>query len=126
MKFSILHISDLHRDLTNELGNAPLLESLVRDVEQRYASNDPPIPKPAICIVSGDLVYGAKAGSQQATQFLALDIVTKGTDASVVEIARRICGTYSTVLHIEDISSQASFITFFSYCHHRHPIAIAR
>ncbi len=62
MKFSILHISDLHRDLTNELGNAPLLESLVRDVE-RYHKNDPPIPKPALCIVSGDLVYGAKPGS---------------------------------------------------------------
>jgi 3',5'-cyclic AMP phosphodiesterase CpdA len=63
MKFSILHISDLHRDLTNQLGNAPLLESLVRDVEQRYSTNDPPITKPVICIVSGDLVYGAKAGS---------------------------------------------------------------
>jgi 3',5'-cyclic AMP phosphodiesterase CpdA len=62
MKFSILHISDLHRDLTNELGNAPLLESLVRDVE-RYHKNDPPIQKPALCIVSGDLVYGARAGS---------------------------------------------------------------
>ena len=61
MKFSILHISDLHRDLTNELGNAPLLESLLRDVE-RYPKNDPPIPQPALCIVSGDLVYGAKAG----------------------------------------------------------------
>lgn len=63
MKFSILHISDLHRDLTNELGNAPLLESLVHDVEQRYQKNDPPISKPTLCIVSGDLVYGAKAGS---------------------------------------------------------------
>jgi 3',5'-cyclic AMP phosphodiesterase CpdA len=82
MKFSILHLSDLHRDLTNELGNAPLLESLVRDVEQRYSSNDPPISKPAICIVSGDLVHGAKAGSpnfadeltrqyNQATELLA-------------------------------------------------------
>ena len=63
MKFSILHISDLHRDLTNELGNTPLLESLVRDVEQRYARNNPRILKPSLCIVSGDLVYGAKAGS---------------------------------------------------------------
>jgi hypothetical protein len=71
MKFSILHISDLHRDLTNELGNAPLLESLVRDVEQRYAKNDPPIPKPALCIVSGDLVYGAKAGSSDFADELA-------------------------------------------------------
>jgi 3',5'-cyclic AMP phosphodiesterase CpdA len=62
MKFSILHISDLHRDLTNELGNAPLLESLLRDVE-RYPKSNPPIPTPALCIVSGDLVYGAKGGS---------------------------------------------------------------
>src|SRR5260370_35447448 len=62
IKFSILHISDLHRDLTNELGNAPLLESLVRDVE-RYHKTAPPIPKHALCIVSGDLVYGAKPGS---------------------------------------------------------------
>jgi cytochrome b subunit of formate dehydrogenase len=53
MKFSILHISDLHRDLTNELGNAPLLESLVRDIEQRYAKNDLPILEPLLCIVSG-------------------------------------------------------------------------
>lgn len=67
MRFSILHISDLHRDLANELGNAPLLESLVRDVEQRYQRNDPPISKPALCIVSGDLVYGAKAGSPSFT-----------------------------------------------------------
>lgn len=63
MKFSILHISDLHRDLADELGNAPLLESLVHDVAQLYERNDPPILKPALCIVSGDLVYGAKAGS---------------------------------------------------------------
>jgi 3',5'-cyclic AMP phosphodiesterase CpdA len=63
MRFSILHISDLHRDLTNELGNTPLLESLVHDVKQRYHKNDPPIPKPVLCIVSGDLVYGARAGS---------------------------------------------------------------
>jgi hypothetical protein len=63
MKFSILHISDLHRDLSNELGNAPLLESLVRDVEQRYEKNDPRISQPALCVVSGDLIYGAKPGS---------------------------------------------------------------
>lgn len=63
MNFSILHISDLHRDLQNEVGNSSLLESLIRDVEQRYGSNVPPITKPALCIVSGDLVYGAKRGS---------------------------------------------------------------
>jgi hypothetical protein len=70
MRFSVLHISDLHRDLSNELGNAALLESLVRDVEQRYAKNEPSILKPALCIVSGDLVYGVKAGSSNGADEL--------------------------------------------------------
>jgi hypothetical protein len=61
MKFSILHISDLHRDLRDEVANEPLLESLVRDCEQ-YQGQDPPVLRPSICIVSGDLVYGVKPG----------------------------------------------------------------
>lgn len=64
MNFSILHISDLHRDLKNELGNASLLESLVRDIE-RHQINVPPITAPALCIVSGDLICGAGPNSPQ-------------------------------------------------------------
>jgi len=59
MRFSILHISDLHRDLTDEINNAWLIESLARDFEQ-YAEQLPPIMKPSLCIVSGDLVYGVQ------------------------------------------------------------------
>jgi hypothetical protein len=60
MRFSILHISDLHRDLRNELDNGPLLQSLLRDV-QRYEDQTPPIIRPSICLVSGDLIYGVRA-----------------------------------------------------------------
>jgi hypothetical protein len=57
MRFSILHISDLHRDLQDELTNGPLLESLIRDI-QRYDTQVPTILRPSLCIVSGDLIYG--------------------------------------------------------------------
>jgi hypothetical protein len=57
MQFSILHISDLHRDLKAELANGPLLDSLIWDIE-RYKKHTPPITHPSLCIVSGDLIYG--------------------------------------------------------------------
>lgn len=57
MKVSILHLSDLHRDLSDELDNEALLESLAVDASQ-FPSQNPIIQKPDICIVSGDLVYG--------------------------------------------------------------------
>lgn len=57
MRFSILHISDLHRDLKDELANGPLLQSLLWDIE-RCRQQEPGIPPPALCIVSGDLIFG--------------------------------------------------------------------
>src|ERR1051325_1804087 len=57
MQFAILHISDLHRDLNDEVGNPWLLESLAKDFEQ-YHFSDPAVPTPSLCVVSGDLVYG--------------------------------------------------------------------
>ncbi len=57
MRFSIMHVSDLHRDLTDELNNMCLLESIARDIE-RYGNEGCEILKPSLCIVSGDLVYG--------------------------------------------------------------------
>jgi 3',5'-cyclic AMP phosphodiesterase CpdA len=57
MRFSILHISDLHRDLKVELANGPLLESLIWDIE-RYKEQISPISLPSLCVVSGDLIYG--------------------------------------------------------------------
>ena len=56
MRFSILHISDLHRDLKKEVANTPLLDSLKRDFD-RYAQEDPLITAPSLCIVSGDVVF---------------------------------------------------------------------
>ena len=59
MLFSILHISDLHRDLSNDVGNAWLLDSLTRDFE-RFSEQCPTIMQPTLCIITGDLVYGVR------------------------------------------------------------------
>jgi 3',5'-cyclic AMP phosphodiesterase CpdA len=61
MQFSILHISDLHRDLTDEIDNKWLLDSLAKDFEQ-IARQTPKIAMPALAIVSGDLVHGIRPG----------------------------------------------------------------
>src|ERR1019366_6317609 len=65
MSFSILHLSDLHRDLQDEIENGPLLDSLARDIE-RYSDQIPPLLRPSICIVSGDLVYGVRPNATGA------------------------------------------------------------
>lgn len=59
MRFSVLHISDLHRDLCDEIANDWLLDSLGRDFDQ-FNDQEPVILRPALCIVSGDLVYGVR------------------------------------------------------------------
>jgi 3',5'-cyclic AMP phosphodiesterase CpdA len=58
--FSVLHISDLHRDLTDEVNNSWLLDSIENDFAN-YGTQSPPIRLPSVCIVSGDLVYGVNA-----------------------------------------------------------------
>lgn len=63
MHFSILHISDLHRDLKDEIPNEWLIDSLSRDFNQ-FDKQDPKILKPSICIVSGDLVQGVGPHSE--------------------------------------------------------------
>ncbi|MFM9913099.1 MAG: metallophosphoesterase family protein [Methylophilaceae bacterium] len=57
MKFSVLHISDLHRDLSDEVPNGWLLDSLARDFDQ-FDEQTPKITMPKLCIISGDLVHG--------------------------------------------------------------------
>lgn len=64
MRFSILHFSDLHQDTQNEIDNTSLVESLIRDFT-KFESSDPPIVSPSLCVVSGDLIYGAKPGLQE-------------------------------------------------------------
>jgi len=65
MRFSILHISDLHRDLSDEVQNEWLLDSLERDFEQ-FDGQVPSITRPTICVVSGDLVYGIRPDTKDA------------------------------------------------------------
>jgi hypothetical protein len=60
MRYSILHLSDLHRDLDDEVPNVWLLDSLVRDLKAVSQSEFAP-PQPSLCLVSGDLVYGVSA-----------------------------------------------------------------
>jgi DNA repair exonuclease SbcCD nuclease subunit len=69
MRFSILHISDLHRDLTDEINNKWLLDSLETDFRQ-FESQTPAIQKPSLCIVSGDLIYGVRAAAADAQEEL--------------------------------------------------------
>lgn len=58
MSFSILHLSDLHRDVADELETGALLDSLERDLA-RYTHETPPITAPSLCVVTGDMVFGA-------------------------------------------------------------------
>jgi 3',5'-cyclic AMP phosphodiesterase CpdA len=69
MRFSILHISDLHRDLTDEIDNRWLLDSLETDSRQ-FELQTPAIRKPSLCIVSGDLIHGVSAGISDAEKEL--------------------------------------------------------
>ena len=52
MPLRILHLSDLHRDPRQPLGNGPLLQSLLQVVDQ------PGVTRPDLIVVSGDVVYG--------------------------------------------------------------------
>jgi predicted MPP superfamily phosphohydrolase len=66
MTLSILHISDLHRDPANPIGNGVLLSSLIRDRNRYTSGEDPRIPAPNFVIVSGDIVQGVKHGTPDA------------------------------------------------------------
>ncbi len=70
MRYAILHIADLHRDIENDLGNTALIESIARDLG-RFATQEPRIETPAVCIVSGDLVYGVQPHSTGAADELS-------------------------------------------------------
>jgi len=67
MRFAILHISDLHRDLSDEINNEWLLDSLQNDFDQ-FEKQSPPITRPTLSIVSGDLIYGVKPGNADSAK----------------------------------------------------------
>ena len=66
MKLSILHISDLHRDLEHPLGNSILLDSLARDRDRYTLNENPCISPPNLIVVSGDIIQGVKHDSSDA------------------------------------------------------------
>lgn len=54
-RFTIAHISDIHRSSDNPISNIALLDSLMRDMDTYMAEG---IQKPDLLIVSGDLIQG--------------------------------------------------------------------
>lgn len=66
MTLSILHVSDLHRDPANPIGNKVLLSSLLRDRNRYSSAEEPHIAAPNLIIVSGDIVQGVKHGTPDA------------------------------------------------------------
>ena len=87
MQFSILHISDLHRDLNDEINNDWLIDSLTRDIEQ-FPGQSPAILKPSLSIVSGDVVYGVKPDTHDA----AVELTRQYTQAEnfLISLADRL------------------------------------
>lgn len=85
MRYSILHLSDLHRDSTDEIPNDWLIDSIDHDLE-RLSRADSDVPRPSLCVVSGDLVYGVAPHSPNAEKELtrqnqqALDFLAGLTD----------------------------------------------
>lgn|GEM_PF-1557395 len=69
MRYAILHISDLHRDIENEICNTVLVESIAKDI-RRYDGQKPCIEIPVVCIVSGDLIYGVRPDSSNPSDEL--------------------------------------------------------
>jgi hypothetical protein len=69
MRFSILHISDIHRDLNDEIPNEWLIDSLINDFNQ-FEKQDPKILKPALCVVTGDLIFGASPDIENSDEEL--------------------------------------------------------
>jgi Calcineurin-like phosphoesterase len=60
MKLSILHISDLHRDPHNPIGNEVLLDSLENDRRRYTVDERPQVRSPDVILVSGDIIHGIR------------------------------------------------------------------
>ncbi|MDD2465411.1 MAG: metallophosphoesterase [Desulfobulbus sp.] len=84
MAISILHISDLHRDPTQGIGNGPLVRSLLND-RDRYIVGTPAIASPSLIVVSGDIVYGVPAAHPTPNDTLATQY--QEAEAFLIELA---------------------------------------
>lgn len=58
LSFSVLQISDLHRDPANPVDNRILLDSLERDRDRYTSDDETPIAPPSLILVCGDIVQG--------------------------------------------------------------------
>jgi predicted MPP superfamily phosphohydrolase len=89
MKLSVLHISDLHRDLDNPIRNNVLLDSLENDRRRYTAEETPAVRSPDLIIVSGDIIQGIKPDAPEPEKELreqyqeALDYLSRLTDRFV-------------------------------------------
>lgn len=83
--FSILHITDLHRSMTDPISNSELLSALISD-RDRYVREEPSIRAPDAIVVSGDLIQGVLLGAadhevQLAAQYeIAYQFIADLTD----------------------------------------------
>ena len=71
MKLSILHISDLHRNLEHEITNDALLISLERDWLRYTEKENPSIKSPDLIIASGDIIQGVRLGVSEPEKELS-------------------------------------------------------
>jgi 3',5'-cyclic AMP phosphodiesterase CpdA len=71
MKLSILHISDLHRDPDNPIGNEALLDSLENDRRRYTIEETSKVRSPDLIIVSGDIIQGVRPDAPDAEKRLS-------------------------------------------------------
>jgi hypothetical protein len=86
---TILHVSDLHRDPTNEVSNKALLLSLEQD-RDRYRAEVPRIPDPNLIIASGDIIHGVRHDAVNAEAELQRQY--DQAEEFLVELADRFVG----------------------------------
>jgi hypothetical protein len=96
MKLSILHISDLHRDPDNPIGNEALLDSLENDRRRYTIEETSKVRSPDLIIVSGDVIHGVRSDTPDADKRLrdqyaeALDFLNRLTQRLLDGDKRRV------------------------------------
>lgn len=86
MKLSILHISDLHRDPENPIGNEALLDSLENDRRRYTLDETPEVRSPDLVVVSGDIIHGIRPDARDPDKEL------KGQYAEALDFLNRLTG----------------------------------
>ena len=85
-RFSILHISDLHRSLQDPFSNDELISALVSD-RDRYLHENPSISAPEAIIVSGDIIQGVPLRTADYESEIKIQYAM--AEAFLDELARR-------------------------------------